>query len=462
MQTWFNTKYYCSALTLVTAVTVLDLASSGLRDSYEKGLNARIAEEARPVSISSSEDPNLARPTLETDFIKESCNHFNQPLLEMIDEDKDSMEHYIRDWKFFKNCKIRTGIYEEVRKLSTSRLEEQIFLQKNPYQPTALRFHPYYPWLAVADKSGCSFWDFDTNMRFAYISNQRDARITAADFVNAHDNTLIMLGSDDGSVKIWKENRIINGSFGNESLDKPLLSETTGTSLVTAWQCLPELVPSTRGSGMVLHWDQLRELLIASGDVKIIRLWDANVELKLGDIPTGLDGCVTQISSDRSSGQMILAGFSNGSVGLYDRRKKPQQSQVISWKEHSRWILDSAFLSTSAAGTHIISGSISGEVRIFDVRKSSSVYTLKATSGMTAMTIHPGTDLFACASVNQTVNIYNGRGLVVGCVKFHEGFMGSRISSVASMAFNPYKLQLASGSVDSTIAVFSTGKSIRK
>ncbi|XP_065559951.1 regulatory-associated protein of mTOR-like isoform X2 [Artemia franciscana] len=206
-----------------------------------------IAEEARPVSISSSEDPNLARPTLETDFIKESCNHFNQPLLEMIDEDKDSMEHYIRDWKFFKNCKIRTGIYEEVRKLSTSRLEEQIFLQKNPYQPTALRFHPYYPWLAVADKSGCSFWDFDTNMRFAYISNQRDARITAADFVNAHDNTLIMLGSDDGSVKIWKENRIINGSFGNESLDKPLLSETTGTSLVTAWQCLPELVPSTRG-----------------------------------------------------------------------------------------------------------------------------------------------------------------------------------------------------------------------
>lgn len=34
--------------------------------------------------------------------------------------------------------------------------------------------------------------------------NSFDSRITAIDWMNAHDESLIIIGTDDGSVRIWK------------------------------------------------------------------------------------------------------------------------------------------------------------------------------------------------------------------------------------------------------------------
>ena len=38
--------------------------------------------------------------------------------------------------------------------LDFNRLDDQIFINKNPSPPGVLRFNPYEPHLAVADKSG--------------------------------------------------------------------------------------------------------------------------------------------------------------------------------------------------------------------------------------------------------------------------------------------------------------------
>jgi regulator-associated protein of mTOR len=35
-----------------------------------------------------------------------------------------------------------------------SRLDDQVFINRNVYVPTALKFHPYEPYLAVSDKEG--------------------------------------------------------------------------------------------------------------------------------------------------------------------------------------------------------------------------------------------------------------------------------------------------------------------
>ena len=49
-----------------------------------------------------------------------------------------------------------------------------------------------------------------------------------------------------------------------------------------------------------MSWEQKSQNVIVTGDVRVIRLWDAESELKVQDIPTGADCCVTSLSTDVS------------------------------------------------------------------------------------------------------------------------------------------------------------------
>jgi regulator-associated protein of mTOR len=59
------------------------------------------------------------------------------------------------------------------------------------------------------------------------------------------------------------------------------------------------------GAGSVMSWEQRRQNVVVTGDVRIIRIWDAESELKVQDIPTGADCCVTSISTDISGTVMF-------------------------------------------------------------------------------------------------------------------------------------------------------------
>lgn len=52
-------------------------------------------------------------------------------------------------------------------------------------------------------------------------------------FINSHDVALLMVGSDDGSIRIWKK-------YYNQLGREP--------TLLTAWQALSDLPAVTKGS----------------------------------------------------------------------------------------------------------------------------------------------------------------------------------------------------------------------
>lgn len=72
--------------------------------------------------------------------------------------------------------------------------------------------------------------------------------------------------------------------------------------------------------GMVLEWEQHTGLLYTTGDVRYIRVWDTHKELKIQDITTGAESCVTSIAVDTSDRTLMVAGFGDGTVRLYDKR----------------------------------------------------------------------------------------------------------------------------------------------
>ncbi|XP_073168181.1 regulatory-associated protein of mTOR isoform X4 [Lepidochelys kempii] len=398
--------------------------------------------------------------TMQTGFCDWSAKYFAQPVMKIPEEhDLESQIRKEREWRFLRNTRVRKQAQKIIQK-GISRLDDQIFLNRNPGVPSVVKFHPFTPCIAVADKDSICFWDWEKGEKLDYFhnGNPRYTRITAMEYLNGQDCSLLLTATDDGAVRVWK-------NFAD--LEK-------NPEMVTAWQGLSDMLPTTRGlarrvsiyldrskqggAGMVVDWEQETGLLMTSGDVRIIRIWDTDREMKVQDIPTGADSCVTSLSCD-SHRSLIVAGLGDGSIRVYDRRMALSECRVMTYREHTAWVVK-AYLQKHPEG-NIMSVSVNGDVRFFDPRMPESVKVLQIVKGLTALDIHPQANLFACGSMNQFTAIYNGNGELINNIKYYDGFMGQRVGAISCLAFHPHWPHLAVGSNDYYISVYSVEKRIR-
>uniref|UniRef100_A0A8C7MR89 Regulatory associated protein of MTOR complex 1 n=1 Tax=Oncorhynchus kisutch TaxID=8019 RepID=A0A8C7MR89_ONCKI len=371
---------------------------------------------------------------LSTGLCDWSAKYFAQPVMKIPEEhDVESQVRKEREWRFLRNARIRKQS-QRITQRGVTRLDDQIFINRNPGVPSVVKFHPFNPCIAVADKDSICFWDWEKAERLDYFynGNPRYTRITAMEYLNGHDYSLLLTATDDGALRIWKN-----------------FADQRNPEMVTAWQGLSDMLPTTRGlarrvsiyldrskgqggAGMVVDWEQETGLLMTSGDVRVIRIWDTEREMKVQDIPTGADSCVTSLSCD-SQRSLIAAGLGDGSVRLYDRRMGANES---------KWLVD-------------------GDVRFFELRSPDSVNVLQTVKGLTALDIHPQANLFACGSMNQFIAVYNSNGDVISNIKYYDGFMGQRIGAISCLAFHPYWPHLAVGSNDYYMSIYSAEKRLR-
>ncbi|XP_007462401.1 PREDICTED: regulatory-associated protein of mTOR isoform X2 [Lipotes vexillifer] len=382
--------------------------------------------------------------TMQTGFCDWSARYFAQPVMKIPEEhDLESQIRKEREWRFLRNTRVRKQAQQLIQK-GITRLDDQIFLNRNPGVPSVVKFHPFTPCVAVADKDSICFWDWEKGEKLDYFhnGNPRYTRVTAMEYLNGQDCSLLLTATDDGAIRVWK-------NFAD--LEK-------NPEMVTAWQGLSDMLPTTRGAGMVVDWEQETGLLMSSGDVRIVRIWDTDREMKVQDIPTGADSCVTSLSCD-SHRSLIVAGLGDGSIRVYDRRMALSECRVMTYREHTAWVVK-AYLQKHPEG-HIMSVSANGDVRFFDPRMPESVNVLQIIKGLTALDIHPQANLIACGSMNQFTAIYNGSGELINHIKYYDGFMGQRVGAISCLAFHPHWPHLAVGSNDYYISVYSVEKRVR-
>jgi len=391
----------------------------------------------------------LQKPLVQTQFIDWSCKYFAQPMMnEMNGVDVESPHHYQREWRYLRNSEIRQETLDELRRITHSRVENQLFSTRCNSQPTSIQFHPYDPHIAIAYRDSFVVWDYLSHTKVCTVRGEKSSsrgggRITSLEYVNAHDVSLIAAASEDGSVRVWKQ---------------------CGT-LLTAWQALTPVSqsgakapPSNNygGScaGVVMSWDQRRQSFIVGGEARFLRIWDAEKELKVYDIPTGADACVTSVALDSNGGPLFCIGCGDGTVRLFDHRLPAQEARIMTYREHSAWVVN---VSLSGDNSYsLLSGSTAGDVRLFDTRKPLSTLVCQESSGMKAMAAHTVSNIFACGFINQ-ISVYKNNGSNLNVIKsiYHEWFYAPRFGPVGCLAFHPYKVILAAGSVDSTLTIFS-------
>ena len=86
-------------------------------------------------------------------------------------------------------------------------------------------------------------------------------RISCLVQIDNTDSNIVLTGSNGGFARVYKTNI-------NES----------ATELITAWKCLPDMLPDDSGSGLIIEWDQTNGKLYAAGDSKYVKIWDINTE----------------------------------------------------------------------------------------------------------------------------------------------------------------------------------------
>ncbi|XP_044015926.1 regulatory-associated protein of mTOR isoform X2 [Aphidius gifuensis] len=388
-------------------------------------------------------------PLTTSQFVDWSCAQFAQPVSFDNDNNKqmdvESRSHNEREWRYLRNKTLRIDAAEEQLRCTNSKIDCQVFHTRCPQQPEVIKFHPFDTHIAVAVKDYFAIWDWNSGNKLTYYpsrGNKLNTKITTIQYINSHDISLLMTGSDDGSIRVWKN---YYNTFGREPM------------LLTAWQGLSDLQPVSKASiasaGLVTSWEQKTLTLAVTGDVRIVRLWDAETELRKQDLPTGADCCSTCLDTD-GTGSLMVVGCGDGSVRLFDRRLAQNESRIMTWHEHNTLVLDVNLQKNNS--TRLITGSSSGDVRIFDLRKNSSLNVIHTTPGLSAFCVHPTTNIFACGSINQSVNVYNTTsGQHMNTIKYHEGFMGSRVLPVGCLSFHPLRVILAAGCTDSTITAYS-------
>ncbi|CAG8437461.1 2822_t:CDS:2 [Diversispora eburnea] len=347
-------------------------------------------------------------------------------------EQLGSIDDNERTWRRKRNSNIIKSTLPLKEVAGSSRWNKQVGLLNNETEPTKLLFHPFEPHLIVAnDKDLISVWNWKDHFRTHTFSNGNPtgSKITTLNFINEGEASMLLAGSSDGIVRIYRN-----------------YSSPTTSELMTSWRALPEILPNNPRCGLVAEWQQSRGTLLVGGDVRSIRIWDATREFTMR--------CsITHITSD--SGDIIVAGFADGAIRMYDRRIQPRDSMIATSKEHRNIITNVVW--QKGASRELVSGSKSGEIKIWDIRQNRSKYTItnEATvSEMNAMDLHHGADIVAGVYSNQLIKVWNtASGVNLSSTRYNAGFLGWG-AQVNSVALANHHMVMAVGATDNYLSIY--------
>ena len=205
---------------------------------------APLIELHKPTSRANKEGPREFTLPLKSDFFDWSTEYFQRPQMKDAEaEEPGSLEYNKRLWRRTRNEQIINETQPLKEIAGVSHWQNTLALLDNEgHQPMKLLFHQFEPHLVVSDdRDGVFVWDWHQHTRLNSFSNgnKDGARITATKFLNEDDVALLMVGSSDGILKIYR------------NYENPQDIE-----LLTAWRALSDLVPSNRSSGLVVEWQQ--------------------------------------------------------------------------------------------------------------------------------------------------------------------------------------------------------------
>ena len=259
---------------------------------------------------------------------------------------------------------------EKERKKYALKFEEKKLLgDKSSEMTSSLRFHSYEPVLLACDDSdGISIWNTEKDIPVNHFknTNPNGTHMTSLSWINERNNSKLLTGCDDGSIRVWDGLIEGNGTVSSKEPELRAAFYTSNTMLS---------LPSKKGAGLVMEWQQLNGRLLTGGSSDKIQCWDLEAQKCMGIMENQVDNCLTTMTTTwdclslgdveysplagGSSGigpDIIVAGYGNGKLKVFDLRTQqrgpvsnlgPTQSLSTNGRrlenEHSSWIINTSF-----------------------------------------------------------------------------------------------------------------------
>ncbi|KAG0207670.1 hypothetical protein BGX33_006699 [Mortierella sp. NVP41] len=387
-----------------------------------------------------STDPNHpeARPQLESVFYDWCCEYFLEPQMKGVEGDEPGSVNYNeRLWRRVRNEKIIYECHPQREQAGSSKWDTTVQSMNNESAAMHLVMHSYEPHMVIADdKRNLSVWNWKEGQllnRFSN-SNPRGTPITSVKFINEEDVAMLLVASGEGVVRLYRK-----------------YDEQSQTDIVTSWRVLTDMQQSSKSAGTITDWQQGRGALLVGGDARVIRVWDAAREFCISDIPTRSGAPVTSITSDQVSGNIFVVGFGDGAVRVYDRRQPQHDAMVMTWKKHKSWIQNVRM--QRGGFRELVSGSVDGTVKVWDVRQQESLRTIVARDPISALDLHHHAPVIACGSPTQYIKVWNVNGEGLSTVRSYSGLFGQRQAKVTSLGFHPHEYVFGVGGDDGWVSI---------
>ena len=397
---------------------------------------------------------------LPSTFLDWSTEYFREPQMQSPEpEQPGSADYNQRLWRRSRNERTIADTQPLKTTAASSKWVRMDGYLNNHSQPMRLAFHQFDDHVAVTDDRDCvSVWDFSRNVQLSRFSNGNPSgsKINDARFMNEDDIPLLMVGSSDGVLKIYRN-----------------YEDNKRVRVVTAFRALTDLIASNRNAGLVFDWQQGTGKVLVAGDTKVIKVWSAATEVCTLDIPARSSSCVTSLTSDQVAGNIFAAGFGDGVVRTFDQRLNPRTSMVKVWREHRQWVIN---VHMQRGGVReLVSGSRNGEVRLWDLRNDKSILGFDATgdsmhssgdSGapapavssaatMRSLSVHEHAPVLAVGTDRHEVRSFNTSSDALGVFEPVAGGagwraaaggvagVGTRSSPMVATAYHPHRMLLA-------------------
>lgn len=311
-------------------------------------------------------------------------------------------------------------------------------------------------------------------MNHIELNGKSRVNISNLEMVNAHDDPVLLAGYSNGGVVVIRD-----------------FTEKSTLRVVAAWNCLRELESHRRlqqlstASSLIAaaavaksSWCQYRSTLAMGSDCRIIRLWDAKKEMRIMDLFTeDSSGAVTSLhyaptTSASSLADLLIAGFTGGSVKIFDAREWGRAPILKLDDLQGSPILD-AKIQDCGGQNILLAGNAGGNIKMYDVRMPIQAVNIGSREmslghNVSSIAIHPRFGVMASwAQQQQLVSIHTldqdkGTCHLLNCVKYHEeGVLGVKLGAESGcLRFHPYLLQLAVASRDGAITVKGLRKTI--
>lgn len=368
-----------------------------------------------------------------------SCGHYSRPLLSPAHDDEEALAR--RE----ERERLTLERIAKCQHSGVSKISDQIASWDTGYEVgmKSVLLHPFIPIVIVADeKETVRIWNYDEALPLNTFDNHDGPNrgISKLCLVNELDDSMLLVASSDGSVRVWKD-----------------YTQRDRQRLATAWQTTQGHRPGARSVNAVVDWQQLTGHLYASGEISSIMVWDLDREQLACSIPSSTESCISALSASQVNGGQLVAGTGDGSVRLYDIRNKDMV--VYATKPHIQRVVGIDF-QPGLDPTKIVSASQAGDIQFLDIRAGSMCdrpyLSIDAHRGsLTALAVHRHAPVIASGSAKQYIKVFSLTGEQLSVVRYHNSFLGQRIGPVSCLSFHPYNSLLAAGATDSIVSIYS-------